>query len=180
MKKIKRVIRKIIYSIPLIRKKVHYKNKISKDVQICEIKLGPIRYIKNNYKAVFHEGIASIIEVRDVENPKYLHISLPKKRFQKRLSGLSQFHVTFINPVTGVIKVYPLSMSDYKYMDTTLETTYAEVFITKEKFAKLTSKEIEKRKHIALFNTTKGGRSVLKKLREQDYIIINKSDLKSN
>lgn len=172
--KIRRFLRKLIYMIPYFQNQI--KTEFPKDIQVCEIFQNKVRFIKNGYKIICNLGIGSIFNVDDTNNIKGLNIDCAKRKSLRRIDSLKQYYVKFKDPITGKFKTYPLSFADYKYMDSSMQIDHAKVFITNKKFAKLTKDEIEKRDYISHFNTNSRGKEILRKLREEGYIIIRRSE----
>jgi len=152
------------------------KKELSRDKMLGEIYLTNCKHAIESANVIAPKGIAAI---KELKSNNWILISFGKNKYaEHKIVQLKQLFVQIVDPFTKRKEVYPLSYQDYKYIDYKNNTvTYAEVEITKKRYAKLSSKEIEKREYFPLFSKYILGLNILQKLKDMDYVIIKKSEI---
>ena len=166
--------RRLINTVKKYIKKLFPKQKMGRDVIIGVISQEKARYIKKGARVITDKGYGNIIDLRDnnwlVIGDKSQKNQEPKNR-HKKAHLVKQYLVTFMTPGAGKVKI-PLAYADYKYIHQLEVDSEIEFTITRNKTAKLTNREIERREHIPFFNTRASGKHILDKLHKNNFKIV--------
>jgi len=145
----------------------------NKDVRLGRLEVLPISDIRAGVKSLGPHGLCHIKE--ELPHP-WLRVKYLSGRISDHKRELfHQYFITIMDNVTKQPLVYPLSYSDYTYIDPCEadkakngEEIYLEGHITNKSYFKLLDATKEQREHLAVFNASGQGRDIWRKLKSKN------------
>lgn len=144
----------------------------AKDVRLGRLEVLPASDLRLGVRLLGPHGIAHIKEVLTFPWIRVNYLSGRTSDHKKEL--LHQYFFTIMDNVTEQPRVYPLSYSDYLYIDPCEadraingEEIYLEGHITRKQYFQLLDATKEQREHLDVFNASGMGRDIWRKLKSK-------------
>ena len=167
MNKLERFIKKY-FKYPKSSKTV-----LDRDIILVTVFKAKATKLEVGNKVVIDRGLANI---RELKGNDWIQLTVGdkdpdgKKVFvEHKCTEVYQYFVSFTEPISGKQRVHALSFSDYEYINPVKDRELVRVHITKRKYAKLIPEDVELRRRLYYFTSTKEGKNVLQKLQDDGY-----------